>query len=116
MVGESLAETVARQGAIQTASASLIDKAMSGPKQSERMRAVSREIAPVLTQRLTPEDLAAQARRLEALTPAINQAQRFAGQNISGLQRTVTAGGVASAQQDENSPTNELLRYLESLR
>jgi hypothetical protein len=116
LVGESLAETVARQGAIQTASASLIDKAISGPKQSERMRAVSREIAPVLTQRLTPEDLAAQARRLEALTPAISQARRFADQNISGLQRTVTAGGVASAQQDENSSTNELLRYLRSLR
>jgi hypothetical protein len=116
LVGESLGETVARQGAVQTMSASLIDKVMGGPKQSERMRAVAQEIAPVLTQRLTPEDLAAQARRLEALTPAISQARLFADQNISGLQRTVTAGGVASAQQDENSPTNELLRYLRSLR
>lgn len=116
MVGESLGETVARQGAVQTMSSGLLDRLVGGPKQSERMRAVAQEIAPVLTQRLTPEDLAAQAGRLEALTPAISQARRFADQNISGLQRTVTAGGVASAQQGENSSTNELLRYLRSLR
>ena len=50
IVGESLSETVGRQGVVPTATASILD-AVGGLNQAKRIQEVSSEIAPILTQK-----------------------------------------------------------------
>ena len=98
LTGESIGETISRQGLLPTASGAVTQSLIGGPKQSERVRAIGEEIAPVLTQRMSPEDLLLQARRMESLAPQIAQAQearklfqdRLRG---GGMGLGVTAGG-----------------------
>lgn len=75
LTGESIGETISRQGFLPTASGAVTQSLIGGPKQSERVRAIGEEIAPVLTQRMSPEDLLLQALRMESLAPQIAQAQ-----------------------------------------
>lgn len=112
MTGESLGETVARQGAIPTMTAAAAQGLLGGAKQSERIRRVGEEIAPVLTQRMTPEQLMAQARLLEQLTPAISRAQA-GGARAAEAGRSLTMGaGMAQAQQREMTPAERIMQDL----
>lgn len=98
LVGESLGETVARQGLLPTASGAITQSLIGGPKQAERVREIGEEIAPVLTQRMSPQDLLLQAERMSSLAPQIAQAKearklfqdRLRG---GGMGLGVTAGG-----------------------
>jgi len=76
ILGENLGETIARQGLLPTMTGAVAEGLVSGPSQRTRMDAVARELAPVLTQRLTPQQLQQSAAQMEALTPAIGRARR----------------------------------------
>ena len=108
IVGESLSETVGRQGVVPTATASILD-AVGGPNQAKRIQEVSSEIAPILTQRMTPEALMRQARLMEQMVPAIEAAQVGARGAKSGIEKLGLSLGVNPASQEQDARVQQLL-------
>lgn len=110
IVGENLGETVARQGFLPTASGVVTSALVGGPSQRARMDAVSRELAPILTQRLTPEQLQRNAQQLELLAPQIGRARRGGEMIGNAAQRTMLGAGQVQAAQGDESRVNRLMR------
>ena len=110
IVGASLGEEIGKQGVMPTIVSKTSDALLSGAPEAERVRAVGAELAPILTQRLSPEDLLAQARALESATPALSRAAR-GRQTARGA---VSALGMPAAvtQGQEDSSTRRLLQSL----
>lgn len=110
IVGGSLGEDIGRQGIMPTIARKASDALVSGTPEAERVEAVAAELAPVLTRRMTPEDLLAQARALEAATPALSRAAR--GRQTA--RSAVSALGMPAAvtQGQEDSSTRRLLQSL----
>ena len=113
VVGEPLGATVGRQGIIPTIAGGVADTVLSGPSQRERVAGLASEIAPVLTQRMTPEDLRRQAEMMQQMTGYIDRASQGAR-----AARDVTAGiaqgaGRQQARREEQDPmTVNLMRQL----
>ena len=113
VVGEPLGATVGRQGIIPTIAGGVADTVLSGPSQRERIAGLASEIAPVLTQRMTPEDLRRQAQMMQQMTGYIDRASQGAR-----AARDVTAGiaqgaGLQQARREEQDPmTVNLMRQL----
>lgn len=113
IVGEPLGATVGRQGIIPTIAGAAADTAFSGPSQRERIAGLASEIAPVLTQRLTPEQLRRQAALMQQMTGYIDRASQGAR-----TARELTAGaaqgvGRQQARREEQDPaTVQLMRQL----
>jgi hypothetical protein len=113
VVGEPLGATVGRQGIIPTIAGGVADTVLSGPSQRERIAGLASEIAPVLTQRMTPEDLRRQAEMMQQMTGYIDRASQGAR-----AARDVTAGiaqgaGRQQARREEQDPmTVNLMRQL----
>ena len=113
VVGEPLGATVGRQGIIPTIAGGVADTVLSGPSQRERIAGLASEIAPVLTQRMTPEDLRRQAQMMQQMTGYIDRASQGAR-----AARDVTAGiaqgaGRQQARREEQDPmTVNLMRQL----
>jgi hypothetical protein len=113
VVGEPLGATVGRQGIIPTIAGSVADTVLSGPSQRERIAGLASEIAPVLTQRMMPEDLRRQAEMMQQMTGYIDRASQGAR-----AARDVTAGiaqgaGRQQARREEQDPiTVNLMRQL----
>ena len=113
VVGEPLGATVGRQGIIPTIAGGVADTVLSGPSQRERIAGLASEIAPVLTQRMTPEDLRRQAQMMQQMTGYIDRASQGAR-----TARDVTAGiaqgaGRQQARREEQDPmTVNLMRQL----
>ena len=103
LVGESLGEKVSRQGLLPTAAGAATDALIGGPSQSQRIREVSSEIAPVLTQRKTPAQLQAEARQLERMTRLMDTANRRARAAESGVRG---AGMGLITQQTSQGPSS----------
>lgn len=113
LVGESLGETVARQGLLPTASGAITQSLIGGPRQAERVREIGEEIAPVLTQRMSPEDLLLQAQRMRSLAPQIAQAKEAANIFQDRLRGgSMGTGTVLGGQigQSENFTIEDLMR------
>ena len=110
LLGENLGETVARQGLLPTMTGAVAEGLVSGPSQRTRMDAVARELAPVLTQRLTPQQLQQSAAQMEALTPAIGRARR--GSQAAGnlAQRTMMGAGQSQNIESEDSRVRQLMQ------
>lgn len=113
VVGEPLGATVGRQGIIPTIAGGVADTVLSGPSQRERIAGLASEIAPVLTQRMTPADLRRQAEMMQQMTGYIDRASQGAR-----AARDVTAGiaqgaGRQQARREEQDPvTVNLMRQL----
>lgn len=108
IVGQNLSETVGQQGVASTAASSLLDS-VSGPNQATRIQEVSSEIAPILTQRMAPEQLRRQAELMEALVPAIERARQGSRAATSGTQRLATSMGLNPENKDRDARTQMLL-------
>lgn len=109
MVGTSLGEKVSSQGLLSTVTGAAVDAAVGGPSQADRIRAVSGEIAPVLTQRKTTKQLQAEARKMEDMTRILDAANR-GRQGVSDLTRG--AGMGLTTQQTSQGPESEAERRL----
>lgn len=113
IVGEPLGATVGRQGIIPTIAGAAADTAFRGPSQRERVAELASEIAPILTQRMTPEDLRRQAVLMQQMTGYIDRASQGAR-----AARELTAGaaqgvGLQQARREEQDPvTVNLMRQL----
>lgn len=110
IVGASLGEEIGKQGVMPTIVSKTSDALLSGAPEAERVRAVGAELAPVLTRRMTPEDLLAQARALEAATPALSRAARGRQQARSAVSALGMPAAVTQGQED--SSTRRLLQSL----
>jgi hypothetical protein len=108
IVGQNLSETIGQQGVTSTAASSLLDS-VSGPNQATRIQEVSSEIAPILTQRMAPEQLRRQAELMEALVPAIERARQGSRAATSGTQRLATSMGLNPENKDRDARTQMLL-------
>jgi hypothetical protein len=113
VVGEPLGATVGRQGILPTIAGAAADSVLGGPSQRERISALAGEIAPVLTQRMTPTDLRRQAELMRQMTGYIDRASQGAR-----AARQLTAGtaqgiGLQQARREEQDPvTVRLMREL----
>ena len=112
MVGESLGETVGRQGLLSTAGGAVTDAVIGGPKQAQRIREVSSEIAPVLTQRKTPQQLQEEARQMQNMTTILDMANSR-GRSLSSMVRGGSTG--VTTQQVSQGPTSEAERRMQML-
>lgn len=110
LVGENLGEQVSRQGLLPTVSGAVANQLVSGPTQRQRLDAVAREIAPVLTQRQTPEMLRQSAQQIELLAPQIGRARRGGEFIGNAAQRTMLGAGQAQAQAGEEGRVRQILR------
>ena len=110
VLGENLGETVARQGLLPTITGAVTEGLVSGPSQRTRMDAVARELAPVLTQRLTPQQLQQSAAQMEALTPAIGRARRGSQAVGNAAQRTMMGAGQSQNIEGEDSRVRRLMQ------
>ena len=113
ITGKSLAEEVGEQGLLTVGAKKATEALVGGTRQSQRIERLAEEMAPVLTQRLTPEQLLLQASRLQSLAPAIERAQLGSQSAAEAVQRGAMSLGITQAQQDERlSPTQQLMRAL----
>ena len=94
IVGEPLAKKVGRQGVVPTITEGVLNVA-GGPSQAQRIEAVGREIAPILTQRQTPEQLAQTAQLMQGLTPAIGRARESGSILDEMLRRSILSASAA---------------------
>ena len=115
ITGESLGEQVGRQGLLPTASGAVTQALVGGPTQRARMDAVAREIAPVLTQRQSPEMLMQSARQMEALTPAIGRARRGGEAAREATQRTMMGLGLSQNMQGDSNQVDYFGNKLDAL-
>ena len=115
LITPSLAERIGREGILNVPVTMAADVALAGGGQADRIRAAQEQLAPILSRRMTPDDLMRQAQAMERAAPGI-QAARETGEAarsnvISGL-----LGAGASAQaagvQPPIDPSQDLLRLL----
>ena len=110
ILGENVGEKIASQGLLPTVTGAVTGAVVGGPSQRARVDAVSRELAPILTQRLTPQKLQENARMMEMLAPAIGRARR-GGEAVGNVaQRTMMGAGQVQAGQGEDSRVRDLMR------
>jgi hypothetical protein len=113
ITGKSLAEEVGEQGLLTVGAKKATEALVGSTPQSQRIERLTEEMAPVLTQRMTPEQLLLQASRLQSLAPAIERAQAGRQSAAEAVQRGAMSLGIGQAQQDERlSPTQQLMRAL----
>jgi hypothetical protein len=113
ITGKSLAEEVGEQGPLTVGARKATEALVGGTPQSQRIERLTEEMAPVLTQRMTPEQLLLQASRMQSLAPAIQRAQVGRQSATEALQRGAMSLGISQAQQEERlSPTQQLMRAL----
>jgi len=112
LIGTSMAETVGQAGLLPAVSRGATQAIIGGPNQAQRIQEVGRELAPVLSQRMTPEDLLLQAGRMEQAQPMIAAARdrrQLAQQNVTGGLLTAAAGGAQGAGLPDRNPLLEFM-------
>ena len=111
MAGTSLGDKFRQQGPISTVAAAIVDPVTARMSVREKAEQIGEQIAPVLTQRLTPRDLAMQAQRMERLSPAIQRARQGRVSARDLVQSGAFAAGLLQGEQ-ERTPLNLAQRQL----
>jgi len=112
LIGTSMAETIGQAGLLPAVSRGVTQAVIGGPSQAQRIQEISRELAPVLSQRLSPEELMRQAQRMRQAQPLISGARdrrQLAQQNVTGGLLSLGMGGAQGAELPEMNP---LLRFM----
>tara|TARA_R110000787_G_scaffold128551_1_gene240260 strand:+ start:338 stop:2614 length:2277 start_codon:yes stop_codon:yes gene_type:complete len=89
IIGPSVGEQIGQKGLIGAVTSPAVDAAVSGGSQASRISAAQEQLAPVLSRRMTPEDLMQQALAMENAAPGIARA-REAGE----ARRSLVTGGI----------------------
>ncbi|MAO24647.1 MAG: hypothetical protein CMJ25_28195 [Phycisphaerae bacterium] len=115
LIGPSMGERIGQQGLLNAPVAAATEMALTGGTQADRIAGAKEQLAPILSRRMTPDDLMRQAQAMERAAPGI-AAAREAGQVTRG---NVTSGilGAGIAQQPAGAepliePNPNLLRML----
>lgn len=88
LITPTVGERIGQQGLLGAPTAMASDLLLSGGGQADRIRAAQEQLAPVLSRRMTPDDLMRQAQAMERAAPGI-QAARETGE---ATRSTVTSG------------------------
>jgi hypothetical protein len=113
LIGPSMGERIGQQGLLNAPVAAATEMALTGGTQADRIAGAKEQLAPILSRRMTPDDLMRQAQAMERAAPGI-AAARETGQATRGA---VTSGilGAGIAQQPAGAepivePYPDLLR------
>jgi hypothetical protein len=112
IAGEPISAKIGKQGPIGTAAEMATAGLLGGPSQQNRVRALASEIAPVLTQRMTPEDLMRQAQMMEQMTGYIDRANAGARAAESLTRGGALGYGMSQTREGEASSMEQLLNQL----
>ena len=110
IVGEPLGQTVGRQGIIGTVAGKTVDAVAGGRSQRERIRRLGAEVAPLLSQRMTPAQLKQKADLMEQMSGYIQRAEEGAD-----VARNIGAGvgfGVGLQQSRSEEPSTQKLMQM----
>jgi hypothetical protein len=88
LITPSFGERIGKEGILNAPASMAADVALAGGGQADRIRAAQEQLAPVLSRRMTPDDLMRQAQAMERAAPGI-QAARETGE---ATRSTVTSG------------------------
>jgi len=115
LITPTMGERIGQQGLLGAPTAMASDLLLAGGGQADRIRAAQEQLAPILSRRMTPDDLMRQAQAMERAAPGI-QAARETGEATRGNVISGLLGAGASAQaagvQPPVDPSQDLLRLL----
>jgi len=115
LITPTMGERIGQQGLLGAPTAMASDMLLAGGGQADRIRAAQEQLAPILSRRMTPDDLMRQAQAMERAAPGI-QAARETGEATRGNVISGLLGAGASAQaagvQPPVDPSQDLLRLL----
>ncbi len=97
LITPTVGERIGQQGLLGAPTAMASDLLLSGGGQADRIRAAQEQLAPVLSRRMTPDDLMRQAQAMERAAPGI-QAAREAGEATKSTVTSSLLGAGMSAQ------------------
>jgi hypothetical protein len=113
LITPTMGERIGQQGLLGAPTAMASDLLLAGGGQADRIRAAQEQLAPILSRRMTPDDLMRQAQAMERAAPGI-QAARETGEATRGNVISGLLGAGASAQaagvQPPIDPSQDLLR------
>jgi len=113
LITPTMGERIGQQGLLGAPTAMASDMLLAGGGQADRIRAAQEQLAPILSRRMTPDDLMRQAQAMERAAPGI-QAARETGEATRGNVISGLLGAGASAQaagvQPPIDPSQDLLR------
>ena len=115
LITPTMGERIGQQGLLGAPTAMASDLLLAGGGQADRIRAAQEQLAPILSRRMTPDDLMRQAQAMERAAPGI-QAAREKGEAAKSVVTSGLLGAGASAQaagvQPPIDPSQDLLRLL----
>ena len=115
LITPTMGERIGQQGLLGAPTAMASDMLLAGGGQADRIRAAQEQLAPILSRRMTPDDLMRQAQAMERAAPGI-QAARETGEATKSNVISGLLGAGASAQaagvQPPVDPSQDLLRLL----
>ena len=113
LITPTMGERIGQQGLLGAPTAMASDLLLAGGGQADRIRAAQEQLAPILSRRMTPDDLMRQAQAMERAAPGI-QAARETGEATKSNVISGLLGAGASAQaagvQPPVDPSQDLLR------
>ena len=113
LITPTMGERIGQQGLLGAPTAMASDMLLAGGGQADRIRAAQEQLAPILSRRMTPDDLMRQAQAMERAAPGI-QAARETGEATKSNVISGLLGAGASAQaagvQPPVDPSQDLLR------
>ena len=97
LITPTVGERIGQQGLLGAPTAMASDMLLSGGGQADRIRAAQEQLAPILSRRMTPDDLMRQAQAMERAAPGI-QAARETGEATRANITSGLLGAGMSAQ------------------
>ena len=97
LITPTMGERLGQQGLLGAPTAMASDLLLSGGGQADRIRAAQEQLAPILSRRMTPDDLMRQAQAMERAAPGI-QAARETGEATRANITSGLLGAGMSAQ------------------
>jgi hypothetical protein len=115
LITPTMGERIGQQGLLGAPTAMASDLLLAGGGQADRIRAAQEQLAPILSRRMTPDELMRQAQAMERAAPGI-QGAREKGEAAKSVVTSGLLGAGASAQaagvQPPIDPSQDLLRLL----
>lgn len=115
LIGPSMGERVGQQGLLNAPVAAATEMALTGGTQADRIAGAKEQLAPILSRRMTPDDLMRQAQTIERAAPAIAAARETGAATRANVTSGILGAGIAQQPAGADpiiEPYPDLLRLL----
>jgi hypothetical protein len=115
LIGPSMGERVGQQGLLNAPVAAATEMALTGGTQADRIAGAKEQLAPILSRRMTPDDLMRQAQTIERAAPAIAAARETGAATRANVTSGILGAGIAQQPAGADpiiEPYPDLLRML----